>query len=294
MNCPKCRNENPASAKFCNECGTALNPVIQNSKTLPFREAERKRITALFSDLSGYTAMTEKLDPEEVKEITSRIFDGTRAIVKKYEGFIERFAGDGVLALFGVPSAHEDDPIRAIRTALEIHHFVESLNPLYETKVGRALTMHSGINTGLAVTADVDTEKGTHGVTGEAINLGARLSDLAGAGNILVGAETYRASQGQFTFETLKPVKVKSKSEPVPIYKLLSHKAHLPSDRSGRRVFSEMVGRDREMDKLEFQVMKAINGEGSIVNVIGEAGIGKSRLMAELKKKDVIKRVTLL
>ena len=113
--------ENRADAKFCDECGVALNPVIQTSSTTPFREAERKRITALFSDLSGYTAMTAKLDPEEVKEITSRIFDGTRAIIKKYEGFIERFAGDGVLALFGVPKAHEDDPVRAIRAAMEIH-----------------------------------------------------------------------------------------------------------------------------------------------------------------------------
>ena len=149
---------------------------------------------------SFHTAMTGKLDPEEVKEITSRIFDGTRAIIKKYEGFIERFAGDGILALFGVPKTHEDDPIRAIRAALEIHRFVESLNPLYQNKVGRTLTMHSGINTGLAVTADVNPGKGTHGVTGEAVNLGARLSELADAGDILVGEETYRASRERFTF----------------------------------------------------------------------------------------------
>ena len=294
MKCPKCQNENPLNAKFCFQCGVALSSEIQTSNTTPLRESERKRISALFSDLSGYTAMTTKLDPEEVKEITSRIFDGTREIIRKYEGFIERFAGDGFLALFGVPKAHEDDPIRAIRAALEIHNFVESLNPVYQVKVGRALTMHSGINTGLAVTADVNPEKGTHGVTGEAINLGARLSDLADAGDILVGAETYRASQGHFAFETMRPVKVKGKSEPIPIYKLLSEKVPLSSMSSGRQVFSEMVGRDRELAKLELQVMKAINGEGSVVNVVGEAGIGKSRLMAELKKRDVMQRVTLL
>jgi class 3 adenylate cyclase/tetratricopeptide (TPR) repeat protein len=294
MNCPKCQTENPVNAKFCNECGAPLNDKTLASDSTQIRDAERKRITALFSDLSGYTAMTEKLDPEKVKEITNRIFDGTRAVVKKYEGFIERFAGDGVLALFGVPKAHEDDPIRAIRSALEIHSFVESLNSQYQATVGRALSMHSGINTGLAVTADVNPDKGTHGVTGVAINLGARLSDLADAGEILVGAETYKVSQSLFAFEALRPVKVKGKSEPIPIYKLLSHEAPLSSVSAGRQVFSDMVGRNREMDKLEFQVMKAINGEGSIVNVIGEAGIGKSRLMAELKKKDVMKRVTLL
>ncbi|EFK05456.1 adenylate and Guanylate cyclase catalytic domain protein [delta proteobacterium NaphS2] len=290
----KCQNENPSNAKFCNECGTALNPEIQPSDATPIREAKRKRITALFSDLSGYTAMTAKLDPEEVKEITGRIFDGTRKIIRKYEGFIERFAGDGFLALFGVPRAHEDDTIRAIRAALEIHRFVESLNPLYQDKVGRNLTMHSGINTGLAVTADVNPEKGTHGVTGEAVNLGARLSELAEAGDILVGAETHQASKGYFTFEAMKPVKVKGKSEPIPIYKLLSDKASVSSVSISRQIFSDMVGRDRELAKLELQVMKVINGEGSVVNVIGEAGIGKSRLMAELKKKDVMRRVTLL
>jgi class 3 adenylate cyclase/tetratricopeptide (TPR) repeat protein len=291
VNCTKCSYVNPKGAKFCIECGTAL---MERAADKSVHLSERKRITALFSDLTGYTAMTGKLDPEEVKEITSRIFDGTRAIIKKYEGFIERFAGDGFLALFGVPKAHEDDPIRAIRAALEIHRFVESLNPLYQNKVGRTLTMHSGINTGLAVTADADPEKGTHGVTGEAVNLGARLSDLADAGDILVGEETYRASRERFAFEALKPVKVKGKSDPIAIYRLVSDNASLSYVGSGRQVFSQMVGRDRELAKLELQVVKAIKGEGSVVNVIGEAGIGKSRLMAELKKREVMQRITLL
>ncbi len=227
MNCPKCQNENPANAKFCNECGAALNLEEQPRKHSSTSEAERKRVTALFSDLSEYTSMTEKLDPEDVKEIMGRIFDGVEAVVRKYDGFIEKFAGDGVLALFGVPKAHEDDPVRAIRVAGEIHGLVEALSPRYEIKVDRALSMHSGINTGLVVTADVDPEKGTHGVTGEAINVAARLSNLAEAGDILVGLDTYRASQSQFTFQSLKPVKVKGKSDPIPIYKVLSEKAKL-------------------------------------------------------------------
>lgn len=238
--------------------------------------------------------MTSKLDPEEVKEITSRIFDGVRAVVNKYEGFIERFAGDGVLALFGVPKSHEDDPIRAIHAAREIHELVESLSPQYQAKIGRALSMHSGVNTGLAVTADVDTEKGTHGVTGDVINVAARLSDLAEAREILVGPDTYRACQGHFAFQPLTPTKVKGKTEPIPIFKALSAKAAAPHVRVGRQVSSEMVGRDSELDKLELQVMKAINRAASVVNVIGEAGIGKSRLIAELKRREVTNRVTLL
>jgi len=294
MKCQECGHENRDEARFCDQCGHRLEGVAAPSDARSILEAERKRITALFSDISGYTAMTSKLDPEEVKEITSRVFDGVREVVGKYEGFIERFAGDGVLALFGVPKAHEDDPIRAVHAAREIHDLVESLSPRYEARIGRPLSMHSGVNTGLAVTADVNPEKGTHGVTGDAINVAARLSDLAQAREILVGPDTHRACQSHFSFQPLAPAKVKGKAEPIPIFRVLSAKVSAPDVRTGRQVSSEMVGRDSELDKLELQVIKAINGEGSVVNVIGEAGIGKSRLVAELKKRDVMKRVTLL
>ncbi len=294
MRCPECQTELPDVAKFCLECGHRLEGTAALCTAHPTLDAERKRVTALFSDISGYTAMTSKLDPEEIQEITSRVFDGVRDIISKYEGFIERFAGDGVLALFGVPKAHEDDPIRAVHAAREIHELVKSLSPRYESKIGRPLSMHSGVNTGLAVTADVDPAKGTHGVTGDAINVAARLSDLAQAREILVGPDTHKACKNHFTFETLKPATVKGKSEPILVFKMLSAHVSAPHARAGRQVSSEMVGRGSELDRLELQVMKAINGEGSVVNVIGEAGIGKSRLIAELKKREVMKRVTLL
>ena len=130
-------------------------------------DSERKHVTILFSDLSGYTAMSERLDPEEVKDIMSRIFGDIAQVVAKYEGFIEKFVGDAVMALFGVPKAHEDDPVRAIRAAREIHVLVEALSPELEERVGRPLFMHTGINTGLVVTGEVDMEKGTHGVAGD-------------------------------------------------------------------------------------------------------------------------------
>lgn len=294
MKCPECRTELPGGSNFCLKCGQELGAEREPSSSIHSPDAERKRVTALFSDLSGYTYMTEKLDPEEVKEITSRIFDGIREIVKKYEGFIERFAGDGVLVLFGVPKAHEDDPIRSIHAAREIHKFVESISPLYEKRLGRDLSMHSGINTGLAVTADVNPIKGTHGVTGDAINVAARLSDLAQASEILVGQDTHRASRDLFTYKALEAVKLKGKTESIRIFQLMSARTTASAGNVWRQISSDMVGRDRPLSKLELQVLKAVNGEGSVVNVVGEAGIGKSRLIAELKKRDVMKRVTLL
>lgn len=292
MQCPKCKFENPDGFQFCGKCGLSFGR--QSDSAIPVADSERKRVTALFSDLSGYTAITARLDPEEVKEITSRIFDGIREIVNKYEGSIERFAGDGVLALFGVPRAHEDDPIRAIHAALEIHAHVDSLSPEYRTKIDSALNMHSGINTGLAITADADPDRGTHGVTGDAINVASRLSDLARAQEIIVGPETHRACKRHFAFEALKPEKVKGKSEVISVFKIIPDMAPATYARAGRQVFSRMVGRDSELTELEQLVMKAVKGEGDVVHVIGEAGIGKSRLIAELKKQAVMQEVTVL
>ena len=183
-------------------------------------------------------------------------------------------------------------PSGPLQAALEIHEFVKGLSPQYEGRIGVPLSMHSGINTGLVVTAEVDPEKGSQGVTGDAVNLAARLSGLAGPGEILVGEETARRTRGRFAFQDLGAKRVKGKAEPVSVYKLISGKAQAPA--SDRQVSSAMVGRDRELDRLELQVMKVINGEGSVVNIIGEAGIGKSRLLAELRRREVMQKVTLL
>lgn len=147
MKCPKCHSENPESAKFCGACGQPLGEAGA-SGVLAEPESERRHVTVLFTDLSGYTAMCERLDPEDVKEIMSRIFGEIAQVVTKYEGFIEKFVGDAAMALFGVPKAHEDDPIRAIKAAMEIHGLVEALSPQVEARGCKPLSMHSGINTG--------------------------------------------------------------------------------------------------------------------------------------------------
>jgi hypothetical protein len=152
--------------------------------------------------------------------------------------------------------------------------------------------MHSGVNTGLVVTGEVNFDKGTHGLAGDTINLAARLQGLARTGEILVGESTYKLTRRNFTFKPLPPTEVKGKAKPVTVFKLVSGKT--PRLNIDRQVSSAMVGRDQELAKLELQVIKVVNGEGSVVNVVGEAGIGKSRLMAELKKREVMQRVTLL
>ncbi len=281
--CPECGNPNPLHFRFCGKCGQKLTVEAAVAATEPVADAERKQVTALFSDLSGYTAMTTRLDPEDVKDITSRIFDGVRTVVDKYDGFIEKFAGDGVLALFGVPKSHEDDPIRAIRAGREIHELVDAMSPEYEATIGAPLSMHSGINTGLTVAADVDVEKGTHRVTGDAINMAARLSDLAKAGEIFVGPETHRRAEGHFTFETLEPAVVKGKVEPISMYKVISVKDQPITVHRQSGLRAKLIGRKAELAQLHEAVERLKQGQGSIIALCGDAGTGKSRLVDEFK-----------
>jgi len=203
--CPECGINIRPGSKFCDGCGNNLESAKKTSiinseiETLPFQSTaeqsspdvvaivgERKHVTVLFSDLIGYTAMTDRLDPEDVKDITTHIFDEVSKIVAKYDGFIEKFAGDAVMALFGAKKAHEDDPVRAIHAAREIHNIVNTLSPKYEELIEQPLSMHTGINTGLVVTGDVNLKKGIHGVAGDTINVASRLSNLGNADEIIV------------------------------------------------------------------------------------------------------------
>ena len=283
IKCPSCGALIPPGKRFCGKCGQKLDGKTETEKAEPTVEGERKQVTVLFSDLSGYTTMSERLDPEEVKEIMSRIFGEIAQVVARYEGFIEKFIGDAVVALFGVPKTHEDDPVRAIRAAREIHGLVKAMSPQIEEKTGEPLSMHTGINTGLVVTGEVNVEKGTHGVSGDTINLASRLSSLAKAGEILVGSESYHQAEGHFTFEGLKPTKIKGKAEPVRVYRMLCAKQrpitlHRPS---GLR--SELIGRIADIAKLQEAVQRLQDGKGTIFSICGDAGTGKSRLVEEFK-----------
>jgi class 3 adenylate cyclase/tetratricopeptide (TPR) repeat protein len=295
IKCPGCEKSLPPGAKFCDACGQDLKqpqkPEPQIPEPAPAKDtplskpiaSERKHVTAMFSDLSGYTAMSERLDPEEVKEITGKIFDEVSKIISKYEGFVEKFAGDAVMALFGATEAHEDDPVRAIKAAREIHNRVNSISPQYEERIEQPLVMHSGINTGLVVTGDIDLEKGTHGVAGDTINVAARLSDQGIADEILVGPDTYYQSEGYFDFKELEPVTVKGKSQPIRIYKVIAQKEQPIKLHRLHGFQAELIGRKVEMNQLFDAVQKLMGGSGSVFSIYGTAGTGKSRLIQEFK-----------
>jgi class 3 adenylate cyclase len=227
--------------------------------------------------------MSEKLDPEEVKEITSRIFGDVSKIVAKYDGFIEKYAGDAVMAIFGVPQAHEDDPIRAIKAAREIHQLVDAISPEVEKKIGQSISMHTGINTGLVVTGEVDMERGTHGIAGDTINLASRLSNLAKPGEIVVDVDTCRQVEGHFTCEYLETATVKGKTDPVQIHKVLSQRDKPVTIHRLSGLRADLVGRNVEMAELSEAVENLRQGKGRIFSICGAAGTGKSRLVEEFK-----------
>ncbi|MGD9041209.1 MAG: adenylate/guanylate cyclase domain-containing protein, partial [Desulfobacteraceae bacterium] len=283
LKCPQCEKRLPLSAKFCNECGQRLEAVVAAEREELEAEGERKYVTVLFSDLSGYTPLSEKLDPEELKEIMSRIFGEIAQVVTKYEGFIEKFVGDAVLALFGVPKAHEDDPIRAIKVAREIHELVDALSSEVEKRIAQPISMHTGINTGLVVTGKVDLEKGTHGVSGDTINLASRLSSLAKEDEILIGPDTYRQAEGHFTFESLEPTRLKGKAEPIQVYKVLSAKERPVTVRRLSGLRAELIGRKAEITQLGEAIENLRKGTGKVFSICGDAGTGKSRLVEEFK-----------
>ena len=299
--CPQCSTPLTPDSLFCDECGydlrhpkqvleeitehkiPALHRRIEKSPDdVTHFLGERKRVTVIFSDISGYTSMSERLDPEEVKDVTTQIFDKISKIVNKYEGFIEKYAGDAVMILFGAHTSHEEDPIRAIRAAREIHNMVDSLSPKYEESIHQTLSMHTGINTGLVVTGELNVQKGLHGVVGDTLNAASRLSNLAKEGEILVGPDTHRQAEKYFIFKRLDSVKLKGKAKPIVPYSVLGEsKIQTRLEAAEKQGFGVYTGREQELNALHVCLEKVIAGQGQFVTVVGEAGIGKSRLLFE-------------
>ena len=187
------------------------------------------------------------------------------------------------MALFGASTTHEDDPVRAIKTAREIHEIVSSISPQYEKRIGKPLIMHTGICTGLVVTGEVNLEKGTHGVLGDTINTAARLSGLAKPGEIVMSPDTYHQAEGYFNFEPMEPTTVKGKAEPIRPYKVLSAKEDPTKTHRLSGLRAVLIGRKVEMAQLQEAVTNLRQGKGSIFSIVGDAGTGKSRLIEDFK-----------
>jgi class 3 adenylate cyclase/tetratricopeptide (TPR) repeat protein len=314
MKCPKCQTDNPDGAKFCNECAYDLKkitdlpserfshpqsytPKFLVDKILAHKsavEGERKQVTVFFADVAGFTSFSEKLDPEQVHRIMDGAFRIMMNEIHEYEGNINQFTGDGVMALFGAPVAHEDHAQRACHAALAIQKAMVEYSKEIKRELGVNFKMRAGLNTGPVVVGSIgDDLRMDYTAVGDTVNLASRMESTARPGTVLVSNNTYNRAKQHFKFTSLGKVKVKGKETPLNVYELVD-KIERPKSGLDRQILSEMVGREKELNRLEIQVLKAVNGEGSVVNIIGEAGIGKSRLVAELKNREIMKQVTLL
>lgn len=252
---------------------------------------ERKFVSVLFSDLSESSLVINKLDPEEVKDLMGRIFGEITRIVFKYGGFIEKFVGDAVMAIFGAEQSHEDDPIRAIRAAREIHELVPGIHPEIQTRIKQTLSMHTGISTGLVVIGAFDQTTGTHGFIGNTINMASRLCSMADANAILVDTDTYIRSGGYYHF------KIQEFDGPVNnvhidrAYCVLSTKSLPRKTYRFQGLRAELIGREGEMKSLVVAVENLKKGNSGIFSVRGDAGTGKSRLLEEFRESSVLKDI---
>ncbi len=251
----------------------------------PALRGERKHITVMFADISGFTAMSEKMDPEDVRRLINACFERLSTVIDQYGGYIDKFIGDEIMALFGAPVAHENDPERALRAALDMMVALEQFNVEFADSLPQPLALHFGLNSGLVITGGIGAaRRQDYSVLGDTVNLAARLEDLSRAGEILVGAETHRRTAPLLDFEALEPVSLKGKARPVQVYRLLRAKAvHGGQIRGIEGLYAPLVGREDELGRLTQVLEKFYQGEGGVVSVSGVAGLGKSRLVYELR-----------
>ncbi|MFC2155523.1 protein kinase [Acidobacteriota bacterium] len=281
--------------KFREISGSKSPNKINKEKSAARKETERRQATVIFARLHGYTELLQNLDAEESAFLLKNCFEMMAVIAKKYGGTIDKMVDGNLKILFGVPEAIEETPRKAVNTAIEmrnkLHRFIQ------ENGIAIPLDIHIGINSGIVIAGSIGgEEKQDYSVIGEMVTLASRLKDIAPKGQIYVGLSTYRHTRNDFEYRPLKPITQKGHTYPVPIFDLLSSrgKIHRPDFGTGRMIHSKMVGRNNELDLLKFHVLKLLNAEGSIISVVGEAGIGKSRLIAEFKKIEALKKVTLL
>src|SRR5215210_7429934 len=254
--CPQCGKQNEPDARFCSACGTAL------AAPEPAREV-RKTVTVLFCDVTGSTALGERLDPEATRKLMARYFEQARTILERHGASVEKFIGDAVMAVFGIPQVHEDDALRAARAALELRDAVDELE------------LRIGVNTGEVVAGSGETL-----VTGDAVNVAARLEQAAQSGEVLIGEPTHRLVRDAVEAEPVEPIAAKGKVAPVAAYRLLAVREGV--DSFARRLDAPLVGREEELAQLQQAHARAVReGSSHLFTLLGPPGIGKSRLARE-------------
>lgn len=286
MNCPVCGHANAEGSRFCSNCGTRLQEV-------PAAEGERKLVSVLFADVAGSTELTHRLGAEGWAEVMNGAFSVMNEAVAYYGGTVGRLMGDGILAFFGVPSAHEDDPERAVLAALRIRDAAAEYGESVLGRLGggdaadaRPFAVRVGVSTGQSVLTTVgDDVRAEFTAMGETANLAARLQAMAEPGTVLIAHDTFELVRHAFETVPLGARPVKGLRDPVKVYEVVDPIPGGARRRGIEGLVAPIVGRDRELGELRDRVSRLARGEGSFVTVVGEAGLGKSRLVAELRAR---------
>ena len=309
--CPQCGAEAPAGFRFCGQCGASLGRASTAAPTAPVAtvefprvasytpkhlaekilkarsalEGERRQVTVLFADLAGFTALAEKRDPEEVHEIIDRCFELITAEVHRFEGTVNQYTGDGVMALFGAPIAHEDAPRRAAHAALGVQQALREYGRQLHAERGVTLKLRVGMNTGPVVVGKIgDDLRMDYTAVGDTTNLAARLQQIARPGSIVVSETAHRLIAGYFETLDLGETPVKGHA-PVRVFEVLRHRGRRARlDVAAERGLTPLVGRGRELATLRDLFQEVAGGRGQVAFLAGEAGIGKSRLLYELRR----------
>ncbi|HWO48529.1 MAG TPA: adenylate/guanylate cyclase domain-containing protein, partial [Solirubrobacterales bacterium] len=268
--CPACGGAVAGDARYCSHCGASLASIT------PARVSARKLVSVLFSDVRGFTELGEHLDPESLHELVGRWFYEAHHVIARHGGTVEKYMGDAVMAVFGVPVAHEDDALRAARAALEMRTTLTDLNAELERRWGERLEVRTGVNTGEVVVGE--TPGGAPTTLGDAVNVAQRLEGAAPAGEVLIGEETARLIRPTAELAPIDSLTLKGKAAPVAAWRLVSVSAG--TSEAPDRAMAPLVGREAELRLLRESFDEvAKTRTPRLVTVVGPAGIGKSRLV---------------
>jgi class 3 adenylate cyclase/tetratricopeptide (TPR) repeat protein len=268
--CPSCGEENPDRFRLCGSCG---NQLADSGPA----EQSRKTVTVVFCDLVGSTSLAERLDAESLREVLAHYFAEMQTVLERHGGRVEKYIGDAIVAVFGLPRAHEDDALRAVRAAAEMQASLIRVNEELDRRWGVTLANRTGVNTGEVVAGDITP--GQRIVTGDMVNVAARLEQAAPQMEVLLGESTYRLVRAAVEVDVLEPLELKGKSERVPAFRLVSVRT---GEAFARRTDTPLVGRVSELDRLGQWLGRAVQQQsGQLVTLVGDAGVGKSRLIHE-------------